>query len=258
MRKNLYRFMIELTNHPLSSSMIKRFSLSSISSHFISSYARVYKINQNEMKNELNTYKTLQEFFIRELKDTARPIDADLTSIVSPVDAVIESMGTVTPEKEITVKNKQYSIEEMIGDDEILQKYVGGEYIILYLSPKDYHRIHSPIQATIDKQWTLGGKSYPVNSWGLKYGKDPITKNYRKLLQMKGSTGDLLLVKVGAMFINSIETTVKNEHVKKGEEVGYFSFGSTVVLFLEKGKLHLSDHLQPQQPVRVGERIGTI
>ncbi|MDV2583652.1 phosphatidylserine decarboxylase, partial [Alkalibacillus haloalkaliphilus] len=85
------------------------------------------------------------------------------------VDAVMEDVGPITETSEIIVKGKAYSIEEMLGDKDVLLKYLDGTYIILYLSPSHYHRIHSPVDGTVTKQWTLGRKSYPVNKWGIKY-----------------------------------------------------------------------------------------
>ncbi len=130
----------------------------------------------------MHEYETLQQLFVRSLKEGLRPIDEHPDSVVSPVDAVIEDVGIITDKKEIIVKGKTYSIREMLGDDHIAEKYLHGTFIILYLSPSHYHRIHSPICGEVVKQWTLGGKSYPVNRLGLKYGKDPLSKITEELL----------------------------------------------------------------------------
>ncbi|MDV2887664.1 phosphatidylserine decarboxylase, partial [Alkalihalophilus pseudofirmus] len=98
-----------------------------------------------------------------------------------------------------------------------------------------YHRIHSPVDGTVTKQWTLGRKSYPVNKWGIKYGVRTLAKNYRVITEVKTVTGHVAIVKVGAMFVNSIETTYKGSELVKGKEMAYFTFGSTVVLLFEKG-----------------------
>ena len=106
--------------------------------------------------------------------------------------------------------------------------------MILYLSPTHYHRIHSPATGEIVDQWAKGKKSYPVNKWGLRYGKHPLSKNYRRITEIKLESGHMAVVKVGAMFVNSIEIVHEAEQITKGEELAYFTFGSTVVLLFEK------------------------
>lgn len=256
MVKWLYRLFIELTNRPLTSKWLASFTCSKWSRFIIPSYAKVYKVNEEEMEKKLHEYETLQQLFVRTLKEGLRPIDEHPDSVVSPVDAVIEDVGIITDQKEIIVKGKTYSIREMLGDDHIAEKYLHGTFIILYLSPSHYHRIHSPICGEVVKQWTLGGKSYPVNRLGLRYGKDPLSKNYRKITELCTNGMYMAIVKVGAMFVNSIEWTHEREYVKKGEEIGYFSFGSTVVLLFEKNAFTLDEHIVPPLEVKMGQRLG--
>ncbi|MFC3883003.1 phosphatidylserine decarboxylase [Bacillus songklensis] len=258
MFERIYQIFIELTNHALFSKLLQKFSTSRASAVLLSSYARVYKINQSEMADNLKNYENLQQLFIRQLKEGVRPIDQTLNGVVSPVDAVIEEYGYIDPAKEMKVKGKVYSIEEMVGNDKLLEKYIGGLFMIFYLSPRDYHRIHSPLSGTITNMWTLGNRSYPVNKWGMKYGKDPLTKNYRKLTELLHPYGNMLMVKVGAMFINSIERTHEGESVTKGDEMAYFTFGSTVVLLFEKGTFILNPNIEKEQPVKVGQLIGVL
>lgn len=257
MLKNLYRLSIELTNHRFSSMAVKRFASSKMSKRFIPSFANVYKINLDEMKDDITTFPTLQQFFIRSLKSDVRPVDIAADSVVSPVDAVVEKMGAITNDLQMTVKGIEYSIEEMLSDEGLAPKYMDGTYMVLYLSPTHYHKIHSPISGEVIKQWTLGGKSYPVNQLGLKYGKDPLAKNYRRLTEMVHNNKHVTLVKVGAMFVNSIELTHESSTLKKGEEMAYFSFGSTVILLFEKDSFLVDPSIEEKQEVKVGQRIGT-
>lgn len=256
MFERIYQIFIELTNHALFSRWLQKFSTSRASSSLISSYARVYKINQAEMINPLSSYKTLHELFTRELKEGVRPIEQTPGGVVSPVDAVVEDYGFVQPTKQIEVKGKMYSIQEMVSDDERLEKYIEGQFMILYLSPSDYHRIHSPVNGKITNMWTLGKSSYPVNKWGLKYGKDPLVKNYRKLTEIQHSNGHVLMVKVGAMYVNSIERTHDGDTVTKGAEMAYFTFGSTVVLLFEKDTFTVESSIKRGHAVQVGQLIG--
>ncbi|WP_251554767.1 phosphatidylserine decarboxylase [Neobacillus muris] len=257
MLQMLYRVLIELTNGRWSSAILKRFSRSGISRYIVPSFAKAYHLNQSEMERELKAYRSLHELFVRTLKKGTRPIDKSTDSVVSPVDAVVEEVGTIGETSEIKVKGKIYSIEEMLGDQESLHKYLNGAYIILYLSPSHYHRIHSPVDGTVTKQWMMGSKSYPVNKWGLKYGVRTLAKNYRVITEVKTLFGHVAIVKVGAMFVNSIETTHQGSTLTKGGEIAYFSFGSTVVLLFEKGVFQMDPSIHTPKDIKMGEKLGT-
>ncbi|WP_144547753.1 phosphatidylserine decarboxylase [Bacillus sp. X1(2014)] len=256
MIQGLYRFMIELTNGRWTSVILRRFARSSVSRFMIPSFAKIYHLNQEEMEKELSDYPTLHDLFVRTLKREARIIDKSEETVVSPVDAVIEDVGQIRETSDILVKGKMYSIEEMLGDQELLAKYIHGTYMILYLSPSHYHRIHSPVNGIVTKQWTLGSKSYPVNKLGLKYGVRTLAKNYRVITEAKTDYGYVAIVKVGAMFVNSIETTHKGSELEKGSEMAYFSFGSTVVLLFEKDIFQIDSTIHTPKEIKVGEKIG--
>lgn len=258
MLKHLYRLIIELTNGRWTSVILQRFAQSRISRFVVPSFAKIYELNQDEMEKDLHEYPTLHDLFIRSLKKEVRLIDKNLESVVSPVDAVIEDVGSINQTSEMIVKGKSYSILEMLGNQETTTKYLNGTYMVLYLSPSHYHRIHSPIEGTIVKQWTLGSKSYPVNKMGLKYGVRTLAKNYRMVTEVKTASGHIAIVKVGAMFVNSIEKTHKGMTLQKGEEMAYFSFGSTVVLLFEEGIFQLDSSIRTPKDIRVGEVIGVI
>ncbi|MEO2074537.1 MAG: phosphatidylserine decarboxylase [Bacillus sp. (in: firmicutes)] len=258
MLQGLYRLMIELTNGKWTSSMLRRFARSRASRFVVPSFAKIYQLNEAEMEKRVTDYPTLHDLFVRTLKQGTRVIDKNEDSVVSPVDAVIEDIGPIKETSEIVVKGKTYSIEEMLGDPAVLTKYLNGTYMILYLSPSHYHRIHSPINGTVTKQWTLGSKSYPVNKLGLKYGVRTLAKNYRVITEVKTNYGHVAIVKVGAMFVNSIETTHKGSTLEKGGEMAYFSFGSTVVLLFEKDTFQVEANIQTPKDIKVGEKIGVL
>jgi len=224
----------------------------------IPSFAKIYRINQDEMEKQLDEYPTLHDFFIRSLKEGARNIDQDPGTVVSPVDAVIEEIGTIQADRTIDVKGKIYSISEMLGNDEAMRRYDQGTYMIFYLSPSHYHRIHSPFTGEVHNQWTLGLKSYPVNKTGLKYGNAPLSKNYRRITEVRHKSGTAAIIKVGAMFVNSIEATHDGEMLEKGEEMAYFTFGSTVVMLFEKNTFRPDPSISVPRPIKYGERIGVL
>ncbi|MFC5732346.1 phosphatidylserine decarboxylase [Cytobacillus gottheilii] len=258
MKQPIYRFLIELTNGRITSYLLQKFARSKLSRFVIPSFSKTYKINEQEMEKERKEYQSLHDFFIRKLKTNARITHAAEESVVSPVDAVIEDIGMIESTREIVVKGKTYSISEMLGSKEKADVYAGGEYMILYLSPSHYHRIHSPVTGTVLEQWTLGRKSYPVNRLGLKYGRDTLSKNYRTITEIQHEEGKLAVIKVGAMFVNSIETTHNGDMLEKGKEMAYFTFGSTVILLFEKDTFILDQGIKAPFNIQAGKRIGDI
>ncbi len=258
MIQSVYRLFIELTNRKWSSVLLRGFARSRASRWFIPSFARIYSINQGEMEKDLKEYATLHDFFIRKLKPGMRQVDEQEDAVVSPVDAVIEDIGLIEANHQIVVKGKIYSIAEMLGSQEAAEQYQHGNYMVLYLSPSHYHRIHSPITGKVLKQWTLGSRSYPVNRLGLKYGKATLAKNFRTITEIGYENGRIAVVKVGAMFVNTIETVHTGDELRKGQELAYFSFGSTVVLLFEQGALNLPESITLPKPIKVGEKLGSL
>ncbi|MBX0315022.1 phosphatidylserine decarboxylase [Planococcus glaciei] len=254
MKKKIYQRSIELTNGPLTSGMIRSFAQSSLSRRVISNYIKTYKIPTADIENPLESFPTLHDFFIRTLKAESRPV-ADVP-VVSPVDGKIEVFGDLHEGIRFLVKNQQYSLADLLGNAALADSYQNGKYIVLYLSPADYHRIHSPASGKVLKQYVLGKKSYPVNGAGLRYGKAPISGNYRLITELETQSANLLVVKVGAMFVNSIQLTNSRESWEKGEEVAYFSFGSTVVLFFEENHIEFSSNVRAGERIKVGEALA--
>ncbi|KMK75908.1 phosphatidylserine decarboxylase [Alkalihalobacillus pseudalcaliphilus] len=257
MKQKLFRIFVELSNSPFQSKIIMRFAQSKISKRIIPAFAKTFQINMHEAEKSITEYQSLHAFFTRKLKNGVRTVDDKETSIVSPVDAKIASLGTLTPKSEFQVKGQMYQLLDLLGDREKAQQYVNGHYIVLYLSPKDYHRIHSPLTGEITKQWELGKRSYPVNDAGLKYGKKPLSHNYRSLTELCVMNQHVIMAKVGAMNINTIALTHSHEQLKKGEELGYFSFGSTVILLFEPTMMEF-EHLQEGDSVQMGQKIGML
>lgn len=256
MRQFLYRLIVELTNGKWTSFLLRKFAQSRLSGFFVSSFARVYKINLEEAEYPLSEYKTLHHFFTRKLKKGARIIHESDSSVISPVDGVIEAFGTISKEMNMEVKGKSYSLLDMLGSEEKVSKYESGSFMIIYLSPSNYHRIHSPFSGKVTDRLTLGRKSYPVNSLGLKYGKETLSKNFRRITEFQHRFGHSALIKVGAMFVNSIEMTFEGDTVEKGEEIAYFSFGSTVILLFEKETFEIRKDLKIPSEIKMGEALG--
>lgn len=258
MKEKLYRTSIELTNGRVTSAMFKSFAKSKISKKIIPSFAKQFAINLDESKLNVKEFNNLHEFFIRELKDGIHSITAGEDIVISPVDASIEDFGLINETAPIVVKGRDYSITEMLGDEKLTQKYLGGTYIVFYLSPQDYHRMHAPISGNVTHKNTLGRWSYPVNNLGMKYGKDPLSKNFRQVTEIDHNGARLAMVKVGAQVINTIERTHENDTLVKGDEMAFFSFGSTVVLLFERGKFEMEKSIQSPHKIRMGQKVGEL
>lgn len=253
-KKKLYQTAIELTNKKWSSQLLKSVVHSKISKQFISSYINIYEIDTKEVSKNITSFPSLEQFFTRELKNDARPIDGRLDVMTSPADSKIESFGAISQDTVISVKGQEYKLQDLLGKDDHAKKYQNGKYIVFYLSPADYHRVHSPVDAQIGRQYILGNNSYPVNQMGLKYGKKPISGNYRMISELQLSNGDqAAFIKVGAMFVNTIQLTNTSNEWSKGEDVGHFSFGSTVVMLFEEHSIEFLQNVQQGYHIQVGE-----
>lgn len=256
MKKYLYQRSIELTNGAFTSNLIRQFAQSKNSQRFIPGYIKAYQILLDEVEEPLDSFQTLHDFFVRKLSVDSRPVAA--AAVVSPVDGKVEIAGDLQEDIRFLVKGQQYSLGDLLGDDVLAGRYRNGKYAVLYLSPADYHRIHSPADGKVEKQYVLGKKSYPVNAAGLQYGKAPISGNYRMITELETAFGRMLVVKVGAMFVNSINLTETGSDWQKGAEVGYFSFGSTVVLFFEENSVKFVEDMSLGQRIKVGEALGNM
>lgn len=259
MKEKLYQSFIELTNGKSSSYLLKTFSQSKISKNFIRSYTKVYDIQIDEVSKNIKEFTSLHDFFTRELKDGARPIIDDQKTFASPVDAKVEMFGDIEQNMSFRVKGKDYSLVDLLGHEDAAMRYKRGNYIVFYLSPADYHRMHSPIDGQVVRQYLLGQKSYPVNQMGLAYGKKPLSHNYRLITELRYDDSHYTaFIKVGAMFVNSIELTNRTLTWHKGEEVGYFSFGSTVVMLFEQDAVKFTPNITHGYAIRMGEPFATM
>lgn len=259
MKEKLYQRLIELTNGKQSSHLLQTIAKAKWSKRIIPSYMKVYDINLEEVSKNPKQFSSLHDFFTRELLEEARPIAHSSSTFASPVDARIESFGRIEWDMTFQVKGKPYALQDLLGNDERATQYIDGYYIVFYLSPADYHRIHSPIDGTVLRQYTLGNTSYPVNRMGLTYGKKPLSHNYRHVTELILEDGkQVALIKVGATFVNSIVLTNTTKYWKKGQEVGYFSFGSTVVMLFEKDSIEFTENVVKGSPIRMGEAFANM
>ena len=242
----------------------------------ISWYSKKYGVILEEAVVPEGGFRNFNMFFTRELKKNARKIDKSAGSVVATTDSRADQFGNITKERIIQAKGITYSVKDLIPSPEA-DKFIGGKFITLYLSPGDYHRIHSPVDGKITGFFNIPGKLFTVQDFMVKNLPDLFSMNERLITYIKTTKGNVAVCKVGAFNVGKIslayDNTVtnrligkkfekiytKNEFkpVKRGEEIGTFNLGSTVIILFEKGMINFS-RIKQGQKVKMGEKIGTL
>jgi phosphatidylserine decarboxylase len=259
------------------SRVIGHVARSRLSKRMIKPYISIFNINTEEIEKPVQDYPHLTAFFTRKLKEGARPICTRSDSVISPVDGKVAQFGAIKKGTLIQAKNINYTVEQLLGcSPEKAAQYEGGTFLTIYLSPRDYHRIHMPLAGKLTHLTYIPGRLFPVNNIGVQHVPGLFTKNERLITYAQTCAGEIAIVKVGAFIVGSVqvsygEHTTNVKHGKmyssdiadaplyeKGAEVGLFEFGSTVILLFEKDKIALNDHIQEGTYLKYGESIGTV
>lgn len=257
MSKPFFRLLTELSSRKWVSQVTGAFARSKASRIFIPRFAQTYGIRIEDAEKHLQDYKSLNDFFTRRLKPGLRPIHEDLSRVVSPVDASITGIGDIKEGLIVNVKGQDYTIEELLNRSPRTVNYKNGFYFVLYLSPTDYHRIHSPISGDVLESEHVLGKVYPVNEFGLRHMKRVLSRNERLITFIQHNTGEVAVVKVGALNVSSIQYVKPlPKTLERGQELAYFEFGSTVVLLFEDDMFEPRPDLQLGSKVKMGEDLG--
>jgi phosphatidylserine decarboxylase len=237
-------------------------------------FGRAVGVDFAELRSPLAEFRTLQEFFTRELREGARPLDPAPDALLSPCDGRWGAAGSIRGGQLLQVKGRSYSLAELLGSEADARALEGGEFATLYLAPRDYHRFHTPCAARVSRARYLPGALWPVNRAGL-HGVDALFARNERLCAFLARDGrELCVVAVGAMLVGRVrlsfdelctrtrpaarcERSYTDVRLAAGAELGRFEFGSTLVLLIppDAGRLALRP---PGEPVRVGARIGTL
>jgi phosphatidylserine decarboxylase len=227
-------------------------------------YCHAYRVDLEEATIPNGHYPSFDAFFTRTLKPGMRRVSSD--ALVSPSDGELSSIGRVDGAGRIFVKGQPYDVGELIGDPRDAGRYTGGDFAVVYLAPRDYHRVHAPVDGTISLVRALGGDLYPVNAIGERHVSQLFVRNQRAAIVIDTEgLGRVTAVMVGAVIVGRITVTGIPEpdvpagvhtispplRVRKGDEIGIFHLGSTVVLLLEPGL----SVVRPTGPVRFGESL---
>jgi len=239
-------------------------------------YIRIFNINIKECEEEnIENYHTFCDFFTRRLKRGIHIINEEQSSIVSSCDGRVLQFGKISEKSILQVKGKHTPIKELLSKDkELVSLYNSGSFLTIYLSPKDYHRVHIPSSGKLMKTLHVPGRLFSVADHAVECINNLYSKNERLVCHFKEGNLYFSVILVGAINVSSIETKWKGEisppmpkklistkygnkniSFSKGDEIGMFKSGSTVIL-LFSDKIKLSNNLKLNQEIRVGQKIG--
>lgn len=249
-----------------------------IKNSLIKTFIHFYKIDLNTaMSSKLSEYPSFNDFFTRSLKAQARPIADGHDAIVSPADGYVSQAGNIRDGNLFQAKDHSYNLVELLGGDVgLAKKYYQGQFITIYLAPHNYHRVHMPLAGKLLKTIYVPGQLFSVNNRSVQHIPNLFCRNERLICFFESEVGEIALIMVGAMLVAGIETVwgqreipcssqqiiVKDytdEHIflKKGEEMGRFQFGSTVILLFPPAKTVPID-IPANQPINMGALISRV
>ena len=237
-------------------------------------FARRYQVAMADAENtDLKSYRTFNEFFTRPLKADSRPMPADGATWVSPVDGKISQYGDISQGQIVQAKGRTYSVEELLGGDtDLAEKFSSGKFMTIYLSPKDYHRIHMPVDGKLENMVFVPGKLFSVNQVTAENVPRLFARNERVVAVFDTPMGKMAMVLVGAMVVASIETVwagvvapltrkvMRNNYpgaeinLHQGQEMGRFRLGSTVILLTDNHAVEWAEQsLGHNGDIRLGD-----
>ena len=238
-------------------------------------FADAYGVDMSEAARGFGQFTSFNDFFTRELKPGARPLADSAELILSPADGAVSQLGTITGGRILQAKGRDFSAAELLGHgEEVAARFEGGRFITIYLSPKDYHRVHMPAAGALQSTAYVPGDLFSVNAATAESVDRLFARNERLACLFDGSDGSFASVMVGAMIVAGIGTvwphrfaghgrkveredfTERAVELAAGAEMGRFYLGSTVVLLFEPGRVAWLERLKPGDAVRMGQAIG--
>ncbi|WP_111896168.1 archaetidylserine decarboxylase [Acinetobacter sp. MB5] len=237
----------------------------------IQAFKAKYQIDLSvaEQNNPLQ-YKSFNEFFTRALKQGVRQIDADSHSIVSPADGAISQIGQITDGEVFQAKGQSFSVEQLVGDPQLAAPFKQGQFATVYLSPRDYHRVHMPFAGTLTETLYVPGELFSVNQVTAENVPNLFARNERMVCLFDTEIGRMAVVLVGAMIVAGIETVATGKvkpngrldlqqhhlELQKGDELGRFYLGSTAIILFEPNTMAWDQQFKAESVVVMGERLG--
>jgi phosphatidylserine decarboxylase len=237
---------------------------------------KTFNINLDEaISKNFDDYEHFNAFFTRALKPEARPIDAAKDSLISPVDGVVSQMGSIEHDLILQAKGHHYTIKDLLAT-EMTEDFINGHFMTIYLSPKDYHRLHAPLDCDLKSMRHVPGRLFSVADWTTQKIPRLFARNERLINHLHTPIGHVAYVYVGAILVSSIETVSNGvitppyakevtdvlvqgqSQYKKGEEMGRFNMGSTVIMLFPKDSVDFIQGLQAGSELKLGQKIGSL
>ena len=258
---------------------IARIRVPRIKNALIRGFVRMYDVNVDEVAADVpEDFATFNDFFIRELSADARSVDQGANSIVSPVDGTVSEAGRLNGNSILQAKGLEYSLDDLFAIDlENARGYSNGRFATIYLAPYNYHRVHMPFDGRLTEAHYVPGDLFSVNAATASLIPGLFARNERLNLTFETERGPATLIFVGALNVGSISTPWTGEirprkrgvvetrqlgdasrDLKKGDLLGWFNMGSTVILLMPDGMAEWSEMLLAGETVRMGERIGEL
>lgn len=246
-----------------------------IKDRLIRRFIAAYDVDMADAERGVAEFASFNDFFTRELKPGARPLADAAEFVLSPTDGAVSQLGTITQGRIFQAKGRDFTAAEILGHGaDTAQRFEGGSFITIYLSPRDYHRVHMPAAGVLQSTAYVPGDLYSVNAQTAEGVDRLFARNERLACLFGGPDGGFASVMVGAMIVAGIDTvwphrfaghseavaredfSAEARDFAAGEEMGRFYLGSTVVLLFEPGRVAWLDGLKPGDPVRMGQAIG--
>ncbi|HKM36877.1 MAG TPA: archaetidylserine decarboxylase [Thiopseudomonas sp.] len=282
MKQRLFIFMQYVLPHHLLSRLIGRLAeceTTWFKNRLIAWFVKRYQVNMSEAQLEdPSAYKHFNDFFTRALKPDARPLDQSDKAVLSPADGVISQVGSIEHGRIFQAKGHSFSLVELLGGDaERATPFMGGNFSTVYLSPKDYHRVHMPLTGILREMVYIPGRLFSVNHTTAENVPELFARNERVACIFDTEHGPMAVVLVGAMIVASIETVWAGMitpplrelrsydysqaarqpiTLEKGAELGRFKLGSTAVVLFGPGHVNWESELQAACAVQVGQRMA--
>jgi phosphatidylserine decarboxylase len=246
----------------------------------LGAFARAVGADVSEADQALDAYGSVSDFFARRLRSGLRPIHEDPRAVVSPADGVVSAAGTCDGDTLVQAKGRDYRIDELVADGDLARRLRGGQFVTVYLSPRDYHRVHSPVAGSLLFYHYIPGSLWPVSPWYQRTIPSLYARNERAVIAIETADGPVVVVLVGAAGVGNLwlsqvqapgrlgeETRglrpggeprrfIANTAIDRGDELGAFQLGSTVVVLFPAGVTEVDTQVGAR--LFCGQRIGQL
>jgi phosphatidylserine decarboxylase len=262
-----------LPQHALSRVLGKLANSALLSRPLIHAFSAAYGVSLQEAERRtIDEYTTFNDFFTRSLAPAARPIAGDANALASPADGAVSQLGAIANGQLLQAKGIRYPLNSLLLDNGADRVFDGGWFVTIYLAPSDYHRVHAPIDAMLVRSVAVPGELFSVNAKTEAGVERLFCRNERLVMRFDTAVGPVAMVMVGALIVASIEsvfasprspyareeTTTHDRRFARGDEVGRFLLGSTVILVLPRDAIRPDERLAVGYRVRMGETLGTL